>query len=136
MSAAEKGGRNDAMNVAALKLGHYVAGAGLDQDTVIDALMGAARECGLLDEEDGERSAKTTIRSGLRAGKKTLRAVPVPPDRADAPPDGSSQRLEDALIGERIARDHLQEFVYAKGLGWLKFDGRGGCLSRRSSSAT
>jgi putative DNA primase/helicase len=34
------------------------------------------------------------------------------------------QRLEDAHIGERIARDHLQEFVHAKGFGWMKFDER------------
>jgi putative DNA primase/helicase len=43
----------------------------------------------------------------------------------DSPPgDVGPQRLEDAHIGERIARDHLQEFVHAKGFGWLKFDGR------------
>ena len=43
----------------------------------------------------------------------------------DGPPgDVGPQRLEDAHIGERIAKDHLQEFVHAKGFGWLKFDGR------------
>ena len=43
----------------------------------------------------------------------------------DGPPgDVGPQRLEDAHIGERIARDHLQEFVHAKGFGWLKFDER------------
>ena len=43
----------------------------------------------------------------------------------DSPPgDVGPQRLEDAHIGERIATDHLQEFVHAKGFGWMKFDGR------------
>jgi D5 N terminal like len=43
----------------------------------------------------------------------------------DSPPgDVGPQRLEDAHIGERIARDHLQEFVHAKGFGWMKFDER------------
>ncbi|MGZ4513351.1 MAG: hypothetical protein ACXVX5_01215 [Mycobacterium sp.] len=88
VSAAQEGGRNDALNLAALKLGHYIAGAGMNQDNVIDALMGAARENGLVDD-DGERSPKATIRSGLRAGKKTPRAVP--PGRADeVPPDKMS----------------------------------------------
>jgi putative DNA primase/helicase len=34
------------------------------------------------------------------------------------------QRLEDAHIGERIAKDHLQEFLHTKGFGWVRFDGR------------
>ena len=38
--------------------------------------------------------------------------------------DVGPQRLEDAHIGQRIARDHLQEFVHVKGFGWLKFDER------------
>ena len=38
--------------------------------------------------------------------------------------DVGPQRLEDAHIGERIARDHLQEFIHVKGFGWMKFDGR------------
>jgi hypothetical protein len=75
VAAAEQGGRNDALNIAALKLGHYIAGAGLGQDTVVDALTGAARQNGLVDD-DGIESVHATIRSGLRAGVKTPRAVP------------------------------------------------------------
>jgi hypothetical protein len=75
VAAAEQGGRNDALNIAALKLGHYIAGAGLGQDTVVDALTGAARQNGLVDDDSIE-SVHATIRSGLRAGVKTPRAVP------------------------------------------------------------
>jgi P4 family phage/plasmid primase-like protien len=57
------------------------------------------------------------------------------PESRDAPADdsgeeddpfaeGEPQRLEDALIGERIARDHLEDFRHASGFGWMKFDGR------------
>jgi putative DNA primase/helicase len=44
----------------------------------------------------------------------------------DSPPgDVGPQRLEDAHIGSRIARDHLKEkFLHTKGFGWLKFDRR------------
>ena len=37
----------------------------------------------------------------------------------------SEPRLEDAYIGEWIARSHLKgKFLHASGFGWLKFDGR------------
>jgi putative DNA primase/helicase len=38
-------------------------------------------------------------------------------------PKGGPQRLEDAHIGEYIARQHLPEFLHAPGFGWLKYDG-------------
>ena len=47
--------------------------------------------------------------------------------KAQSPRDSGSgeQRLEDAHIGEMIARKHLEgRFLHAVGLGWLKFDGR------------
>ncbi|OMC17888.1 phage/plasmid primase, P4 family [Mycobacterium sp. SP-6446] len=36
---------------------------------------------------------------------------------------GGPQRLEDAHIGERVAREHLQGFLHAQGFGWLNYDG-------------
>ena len=80
VSQAQEGERNHTLNVAALKCGHYVAGAGMDQDKVIEALELAATECGLADD-DGIGSVHATIRSGLRAGMKTPRAVQDKPDR-------------------------------------------------------
>lgn len=61
------GGRNDALNRAAFVLGTLVGGGELAEDTVVDALVGAAEACGLI-EDDGERAALATIRSGMRAG--------------------------------------------------------------------
>ncbi len=69
------GGRNNALNVAAVKLGGYVAGAGLDQDEVINALLNACRGNGLVDD-DGEKAVMATIRSGLRYGTSHPKAVP------------------------------------------------------------
>ena len=93
VAEAVQSGRNDALNIAALKLGHYIAGAGLGQDRVVDALTGAARQSGLVDD-DGVESVNATIRSGLRAGVKTPRAVPQ--DRAD---EGSAHvHLRDRLM--------------------------------------
>jgi hypothetical protein len=77
-------GRNDAAYFAALKLGNYVAGAGLAEHTVIEALTEACTRNGL-DDDDGARSVAATIRSGLRNGRRNPRAVPPAPD--DGPTD-------------------------------------------------
>jgi hypothetical protein len=72
---AAPGGRNDMLNRAPFRLGTFVAGAALDQESTIEALVAAADRCGLL-FEDGRASVYATIRSGLRAGRKRPRAVP------------------------------------------------------------
>ncbi|MGW5340315.1 DUF3631 domain-containing protein [Rhodococcus pyridinivorans] len=73
-------GRNHALFTGALKLGNYVAGAGLDEGRVEAALTDAAQSCGLLDE-DGPAAVMATIRSGIRAGKQNPKAVPDPSPR-------------------------------------------------------
>lgn len=60
---APVGERNDTLNRAAFALGQLVAGAGLDVDEVIGALLVAAERCGLEANE-----ARRTIASGLAAG--------------------------------------------------------------------
>jgi hypothetical protein len=76
VARAQPGGRNDALFVAALKCGSFIAGAGMDMETVIEALQLAAMDCGLADE-DGEQSVLATIASGLKAGSASPRAVPA-----------------------------------------------------------
>ena len=71
-------GRNVALYTAALKLGSYVAGAGLDQARVVEVLTDAATRCGLT-AEDGPRSVAASISSGLRNGRANPRAVPDAP---------------------------------------------------------
>lgn len=38
--------------------------------------------------------------------------------------DDGVQRLDDAFIGAYLADHYLSDFIFAVGLGWLKFDGR------------
>ena len=73
--AEAKDHRNDTLFEAALKLGSYIAGAGLDEKKVIATLEQAARAVGLV-EWTGERQVKASIQSGLRDGKRNPRAVP------------------------------------------------------------
>lgn len=75
VAEAQRGGRNAALYLAALKCGSYVAGAGMDEEEVVERLMLAAVDCGLADD-DGEQSALATIRSGFRIGRNNPRAVP------------------------------------------------------------
>ena len=112
VSQAKDGGRKDALNVAALKCGHYIAGAGMNQDKVIDALMGAAEKSGLVDD-DGEMSAKATIRSGLRAGKKTPRAVPPPQDKQDRKTHMEGRTVR--LIPITTVTDDVPEWAWVYG---------------------
>ena len=69
VAKAAKGARNDALFGAALKLGSFIAGAGLDEQRVIAALQAAADTNGYT-AEDGVGSTRATIRSGLRRGQE------------------------------------------------------------------
>lgn len=61
IATTAEGGRNEAIFVGALKLGSYVAGAGLDEPVVIAALEGAAETNGYT-AEHGVMSTRATIR--------------------------------------------------------------------------
>ncbi len=74
-----QGGRNDALFTAALKLGSYIAGAGLDEQKVIAALEDAAITNGYT-AEDGVMSTAATALEGIRLRAKRLRP-PVGPAR-------------------------------------------------------
>ena len=71
VAATPEGGRNDALNVASLKLGALVAGGELDETEARAALEVAAAACGLPTNE-----ATATIDSGFTAGLATPRNAP------------------------------------------------------------
>jgi hypothetical protein len=99
VATAAPGTRNDALFVGAMKLGSYAKGAGLEWETALDNLTSAAERSGLI-EDDGERQALATIRSGYRAAKP--RAVPVAPyDSADSR-EGTSEVTD--RLGHRASR--------------------------------
>jgi hypothetical protein len=67
VGAARAGQRNSQLNSAAFRCGQLVAAGHLSQVAIMEMLMDAAAECGLL-RDDGETGCRATIRSGLSAG--------------------------------------------------------------------
>lgn len=111
VAKTEEGGRNDALFTAALKLGSYIAGAGLDEQKVRDALEGAAVANGYT-EEHGVNSTRASIGSGLRAGRKNPRAVPPP----SAPGPSASVDVESFWELTGTLR-HVRDFAHAQLVG-------------------
>ncbi len=83
-------GRNTALFEAAMCLGNYVAGAGLDEKSARNALMDACERNGYL-AKDGQHEAERTLRSGLDIGKRNPRPVPTAHEHVTLPGDGKSQ---------------------------------------------
>ncbi len=108
VATTAKGGRNDALFVAALKLGSSIAGAGLDEQTVIAALEAAANTNGLT-AEDGVQSVRATIRSGLRGGKRNPRAVPEPTTREGSYENGVADELMKLRIRAEAKRRYDEQ---------------------------
>jgi hypothetical protein len=75
------GGRNNALNIAALKIGQLVAGGSLTDSEAFEALSSAAQQCGL-----GPSETRATISSGMSAGAKEPRTAP---ERATSPNNGA-----------------------------------------------
>jgi AAA domain len=65
LAGTPEGGRNDALNAKAFRLGTMVARGWIARDQTSDELMSAARACGL-----DEVEARRTCKSGLDAGEK------------------------------------------------------------------
>jgi putative DNA primase/helicase len=76
LASCPKGGRNPQCNTAAVKLGHYVASGELDETTIKHALFDAMQANGSV-RDYGADACRTTIASGLEAGRKSLPATPA-----------------------------------------------------------
>ncbi|GGB62978.1 hypothetical protein GCM10011316_38590 [Roseibium aquae] len=85
------GGRNDALNIAAVKLGHKIAAGYLTRSEVEEALEQAASDCGLL-HDDGLSAVRATIKSGLEAG---LRDPQHPQERPEYASHGGRQERQE-----------------------------------------
>jgi Protein of unknown function (DUF3631) len=109
VAAARPGGRNKSLYTAALKLGNFVAGAGLAEPLVLATLIEAARTNGLL-QEDGARAINATIQSGLETGRRSPRSVPpvgatLTPTVGEAAPaetQPGAQHIEGAEILDQL----------------------------------
>ena len=69
------GARNATLFKAAASLGALAAGGALSPQAVVNALMDAARACGLV-ADDGRAAVEATIASGLKHGLESPRAIP------------------------------------------------------------
>jgi hypothetical protein len=69
LAQATPGERNDTLNKKAFRLGTMVARGWISPPEVADALLAAADDCGL-NQDDGEELTRKTIQSGLESGRK------------------------------------------------------------------
>jgi putative DNA primase/helicase len=104
-------GRNRALYVGALKLGNYVAGAGLAEHDVTEALTVACERNGLA-RDDGARSVAASIRSGLRNGVKRPRAVPPAPESENL--EIVAEPVRPALLADPLPSEPRSELGYAR----------------------
>jgi hypothetical protein len=75
VATAAPGGRNIALNRAALRLGHHVGHDGFDEGEVVGRLTVAAAQCDLT-QDDGPNRVAATIMSGLTAGMREPADLP------------------------------------------------------------
>jgi putative DNA primase/helicase len=142
VATAGRGGRNDALNIAALRLGKLVAGGWLDQGRVERALEDAAHANGLA-RDDGPKSVRDTIRSGLYAGMREPRDPPewqgpttggwrsngAAASEDEAPQyeqqkDGGSPPTTEDALGLEFAKAQADVLRYvAMWSRWLRWDG-------------
>lgn len=76
LASTPQGGRNTALNNAALGLGSLVAGGCLEEHEVRQALLAACQQNGLL-KDDGTSACEKTLASGFNKGKQTPRSAPA-----------------------------------------------------------
>jgi hypothetical protein len=113
VATTTKGGRNIALNNAAMRMGHMVASGWIARHTVEQRLLGAAHVCGLVDD-DGLHSVEATIKSGLDAGEgepaAPLEGRDAPKGAKPAPhPADPSEYERQPLI--KSSKEFVAEFV-------------------------
>jgi hypothetical protein len=116
-----EGGRNDALNVAALALGQLVAGGVLDETIAVRELTDAALAAGLNKVE-----TKKTIASGMKKGAESPRGIPP----ANAAQNTVSENGR-SLVDGPTAGDPLRGLEH---LGKVALIGRDGILELASTA--
>ena len=131
---AKEGTRNDTLNVAALKIGHLVAGGEIVEDEAVEALTTAGLGAGL-----GADEVRGTVTSGMSAGLLEPRNAPVREDQGD----GATPQIEDKRAelprmvrqaNEALAVSGLPLYRHAGTLGYVESPpGRSGPTGQRHS---
>lgn len=86
-------GRNDSLNRAAFRLGQLVSAGSLSKRLVVERLLGACGQNGLL-AEDGQRACENTIASGLKEGSQRPRIKAEGSSGGGKTHDGDEERAE------------------------------------------
>jgi len=140
--AAHEGTRNDTLNRAAYSLGQLVAAGYLTRAEVEAELFAAAEACGLVDD-DGDRAAWSTIRSGLDDGATNPRYKPTsPPAVAAQAPTATATATATATGADNapavdlihapvdheghaqvVLKMHPGRIAYNAAFGWLWYTG-------------
>jgi hypothetical protein len=106
VATAGEGTRNDTLNKAAFSVGILVGQEQLARNAAFDALLDAARKCGLEDA-----GAKATINSGLNAGKDQKSDQPQFPDWTKIGPRRDSIDNVRALLSHAPVQVRYNEFA-------------------------
>lgn len=107
LASIGRGERNHALNAKAYKLGAFTNVGALDRHAVVDRLLDACRMNGLL-TEDGEKSCRGTIDSGLNsAAKQKIR--PRIPERSQTAANGAdAEDTTPVLAAKLLTRSDLR----------------------------
>ena len=134
------GGRNDAIFIGALKLGSYVAGAGLDEAVVIAALEAAAETNGYT-ASDGLFATRPASGQGCTVGRRTRARC-----RRRRPGSRPTRETFEWFWELTDTLRHVRDFAHARLVGYWAVLGvalaravakvRRPCNSRRGSAAT
>lgn len=106
-----QGGRNDQLNISALKLARLVAGGELDEAEVIEKLEIVARAIGL-----DEREIRATIASGFRKGKTDPRRAPEIPQltfgrKRSETPEPEEESEEESDEEEKASKKKPKSYI-------------------------
>jgi putative DNA primase/helicase len=148
LAVAAPGGRNELANKLAFRMGRMIARGWIGRAEVEDALLSAMQANGYIDE-DGLRSAKATLRSGLDAGERNPApdlpeeedeggggngggnggGVTADPDDEDdedeSAPTQIAPHLSDEALALAFAARHADNLRYVELWGkWLFWNGR------------
>ena len=102
LAGAAQGGRNNALNAAAFRMGTMIARGWIGRADVGDALYAACQANGLVSDDGGD-TVQATMASGLRAGEQEPH-----PDLEERPREdfgGYQQSKEQPRTGERQQRE-------------------------------
>jgi hypothetical protein len=110
MAGTPPGSRNEQLNKSAFALGQFVAAKMLSEEEVISKLSKAASNTGLDSDE-----IRTTIISGMEAGRQHPRKIPEQPTNVNGPKDEPESAEDHCSNGKDSAATAIVKMVIQSG---------------------